>query len=154
MTRMLAVMAACLWLGAIDAAAQPPQRLDKAAQAKLDETVAAYAAAWNEPDIAARRQLLEKAWATAGTYTDPTIHLEGRDALVQHISGFLKGLPGARIAPTSRTDLHHGQLRFTWRIVKADGSTLSEGMDFGELDADGRIRRIVGFFGPFSPLDR
>jgi len=81
-----------------------PQRLDKEAQAKVDETVAVYGAAWNEPDVEARRQLLEKAWATNGTYTDPTAHLEGREALVQHISGFQKSLPGARIAPTSRAD--------------------------------------------------
>ncbi len=148
----LSLMAAMVSLGASAAFAQP--RLDKAAQAKVDETVAAYGAAWNEPDIAARRELLEKAWAAGGTYTDPTVHLEGREALVQHISGFLKGLPGARIVPTSHADLHHGVLRFSWRILKPDGSTLSDGMDFGELDADGRIKRIVGFFGAFAPLER
>jgi hypothetical protein len=150
--RAFLVVAASVWLGSINAVAQ--QRLDKAAQAKVDETVRDYAAAWNEPDIEARRRLLEKAWAVDGTYTDPTVHLEGREALVQHISGFLKSLPGARIAPTSRADVHHGLLRFTWRIVKPDGTSLSEGLDFGELDSEGRIRRIVGFFGPFPPIDR
>ena len=154
MTRLCALLALSVCFAASGAVAQPPQRLDKAAQAKVDETVAAYAAAWNEPDLAARRQLLDKAWATAGTYTDPTVQLEGRDALAQHISGFQKGLPGATIVPTSRTDVHHGTLRFSWRILKADGSTLSEGIDFGELDADGRIRRIVGFFGPFPAIDK
>jgi hypothetical protein len=128
------------------------QGTENAMQTRIDQTVAVYSAAWNEPDIAARRQLLDKSWATDGTYTDPTVHLEGREALVQHISGFLTGLPGARLAPTSRSDHHHGMLRFTWRIVKPDGSTLTEGMDFGELDGDGRIRKIVGFFGPFSPI--
>jgi hypothetical protein len=130
------------------------QRLDKAAQAKVDETVALYGAAWNEPDVDARRRLLEKAWADSGTYTDPTAHLEGREALVQHISGFQKSLPGARIAPTSHTDVHHDMLRFSWRLLKADGTTLTDGIDFGTLDADGKITRIVGFFGPFTPLDR
>jgi hypothetical protein len=152
MRKLLMLIAALVWLCASEPAAQ--QRLDVAAQAKIDETVAAYGAAWNEPDIAARRRLLEKAWATDGTYTDPTAHVEGREALVQHISGFLKGLPGARIAPTSHADLHHGMLRFTWRIWKADGTPLSEGMDFGVLDGDGRIQKIVGFFGPFSRMDR
>jgi hypothetical protein len=28
-----------------------------------------------------------------------------------------------------------------------------EGMDFGELATDGRISRIVGFFGPFPALN-
>src|SRR5215217_2326971 len=138
MTQSAMLLVLCVSIGSVGVAAQAPQRLDPAAQAKVDETVAAYAAAWNEPDMAARRQLLDKAWATAGTYTDPTVQLEGRDALAQHISGFQKGLPGATIVPTSRTDVHHGTLRFSWRILKADGSTLSEGIDFGELDADGR----------------
>ena len=152
MHKMMMVIAAIVWLGASDGAAR--QRLDGAAQAKIDDTVATYGAAWNEPDIAARRRMLEKAWATDGTYTDPTAHVEGREALVQHISGFLKSLPGARIVPTSHADLHHGMLRFTWRIVKADGTPLTDGIDFGVLDGEGRIQKIVGFFGPLSPVDR
>jgi hypothetical protein len=151
--RAFMMLTAWLSLGATTLLAQLPQRLDAAAQTKVDETVGAYAAAWNEPDLAARRQLLDKAWATDGTYTDPTVHLEGREALAQHITGFLKSLPGAKIIPTSRADVHHGTLRFSWRILKPDGTTLSEGMDFGELDRGGRIRRIVGFFGPFVPME-
>lgn len=134
--------------------AQAPRRLDKAAQAKVDDTIATYGAAWNEPDIAARRQLLEKAWAENGTYTDPGVQLEGREALVQHISGFLTSLPGARIVPTSHVDVHHGMLRFSWRLIRADGTTMTDGIDFGVLDADGKITRIVGFFGPLAPMDR
>jgi hypothetical protein len=151
--RAFVMLTAWLSLGATHLLAQTPQRLDAAAQARVDETVGAYAAAWNEPDLAARRLLLDKAWATGGTYTDPTVHLEGREALAQHITGFLKSLPGAKIIPTSRADVHHGTLRFSWRILKPDGTTLSEGMDFGELDRGGRIRRIVGFFGPFVPVE-
>src|SRR5262249_12421177 len=125
-----------------------------ATQQAVEETVAAYAAAWNEPDVARRRALLEKAWATDGIYTDPGAHVEGREALVQHISGFLQSLPGARIVATSRVDLHHDQLRFSWKLLKADGTTQIDGMDFGQLDASGHLRRIVGFFGPFTPSDR
>jgi len=32
-------------------------------------------------------------------------------------------------------------------MTLADGSTLPEGVDFAELSADGKLRRIVGFFG-------
>lgn len=151
--RTVLVLVALVGLTATAPHAQQ-QRLDKAAQTKVDETVALYGAAWNEPDVEARRQLLEKAWATNGTYTDPTAHVEGREALVQHIAGFQKGLPGARIVPTSQADVHHGLLRFSWRLLKADGTTLTDGIDFGALDADGRIAKIVGFFGPVTPLAR
>ncbi len=113
------------------------------------ETVQAYGDAWNELDEAKRRALLERAWADDATYTDPSADLHGREALIAHIGAFHKdGMPGARIIPSSGVDEHHGRLRFTWRMEGADGSTIIEGIDFGELAGDGRLQRIVGFFGP------
>ena len=43
------------------------------------EVVEAYGAAWNEVDQAARRRLLEQAWADDGTYTDPQSDISGRE---------------------------------------------------------------------------
>jgi hypothetical protein len=50
-------------------------------------------------------------------------------------------------------DLHHDVLRFAWRMVLADGRALPDGIDFGELGPDGKLARIVGFFGPVKALD-
>jgi hypothetical protein len=47
-------------------------------------------------------------------------------------------------------DLHHGRLRFAWKLTDASGRTVVEGIDFCELASDGRLRRIVGFFGPLA----
>ena len=44
------------------------------------QIVEAYGAAWNEPDQAKRRALLDQAWADGGVYTDPQSHVEGREA--------------------------------------------------------------------------
>ncbi|MCP5366798.1 MAG: nuclear transport factor 2 family protein [Hyphomicrobiales bacterium] len=114
--------------------------------------VAAYCGAWLETDGAARRALLDRAWGDGATYQDPTADVTGRDALDAHIAGFHAHAPGARILITSAVDSHHGQLRFTWKMVGADGAVVVEGIDFGELGADGRLARIVGFFGPLSPV--
>src|SRR6476619_735068 len=78
------------------------------AQGALDELVKVYSAAWNEPDAQHRRDLLEKVWASGVTYTDPQSHVEGREALVEHIGRFLKNSPGARIIQSSHADFHHG----------------------------------------------
>ena len=121
-------------------------------QGALDELVKMYGAAWNEPDAQHRRELLEKVWASGGTYTDPQSHVEGREALVEHIGKFLKNSPGARIIQSSHADFHHGMFRFTWKFVGGDGKTLMEGIDFGVLGPDGKLQRIVGFFGPIKPL--
>ena len=113
----------------------------------IDATVGAYGAAWLEKDEAARRRLLEQAWSEDGVYQDPTAEVSGRDALVRHIAGFHARFPDNRIVLTSGVVHHRGKIHFTWRMVNRDGATVSQGRDFGELADDGRIRRIIGFFG-------
>ena len=112
-----------------------------------EEVVAAYTAAWNEPDEGKRRRLLEVAWADDGAYTDPQSDVAGREALVALIGGMHAQMPGALIDVTSKTDLHHDKLRFAWRFVSGDGAMTIDGIDFGELAEDGRLRKIVGFWG-------
>lgn len=115
------------------------------------ETVTAYGSSWNEADEAKRRALLEAAWADDGVYCDPTAEARGRDALLEHIAGFRELFPGARIEPTSAVEEHHGWARFAWAMVGADGATAVEGFDVCEFAPDGRLQRIVGFFGSFPP---
>lgn len=124
-------------------AAEPKEDLTR-----ITATVTEYCAAWSEPDPSRRLALLRKSWSEKGSYTDPTAHVEGRDALQQHIGKFFEQFPGAKIVPSSGVDVHHGKLRFGWQMIVADGSTALEGMDYGELDEKGLIKRIVGFFGP------
>jgi len=116
-----------------------------------NEIVAAYGAAWNEPDEAKRTALLDKAWSDDGIYNDPTATAYGRDALITHIAGFHAAMPGHTIDLTSGVDTYDGVFRFAWVMRNGNEVTL-EGVDFGELAPDGRIQRIVGFFGPFPTL--
>jgi hypothetical protein len=109
--------------------------------------VATYAAAWHETDARARRALIEQCWAPAGTYTDPTATVTGREALCDHIAAFHERRPGHRILITSPIDGHASHVRFAWAMRAPDGSTVLDGMDYAEIDDEGRISRIVGFFG-------
>jgi hypothetical protein len=113
------------------------------------ETVTAYGNAWNEPDEGKRRALLEAAWADDGVYCDPTVIAEGREALLAHIAGLREAFVGARIETTSGVEEHHGWARFAWSMIDGNGDTAIEGFDVCELADDGRLQRIVGFFGPF-----
>jgi hypothetical protein len=116
----------------------------------LAATIEAYCEAWNVADEAHRRRLLGESCADDVAYTDPRTDLAGRGALVAHIARVQAGRPGSRIVRTSGVDLHHGRLRFAWKLADAAGGTVVEGVDFCELAPDGRLRRIVGFFGPLS----
>jgi hypothetical protein len=118
----------------------------------ITEVVTQYMAAWNEPDDAARGALLEQCWSDGGVYLDPNVSLAGRDALATQIATVQASRPGARLEFMSGIDVHHNVVRFLWRLVRADGTCGDTSIDFGEIGADGRLVKIVGFFGPPPPL--
>ena len=119
--------------------------------ATTEEIVQAYGDAWNEADEGKRRELIDLSWADDGRFVDPQSDVTGREALFALISGFQKQMAGARIDATSGVQVHHDKIRFNWKLVGADGKTMIEGLDFGELAEDGRIRSIVGFWGDPPP---
>ena len=116
----------------------------------LERLIDTYCDAWNEPDAASRQRILSAVWASDATYTDPTVHAVGVDELAAHIAHVIARRPGARVMRTSVIDAHHAMARFGWRVVQADGSLLPEGIDFAQISAEGKIERIVGFFGPLA----
>lgn len=123
--------------------------MDKSA---ITKTLTQYMAAWNEPDDAERRALLTQCWSDSGVYLDPNVLLAGRDALATKIGEVLAGRPGARLEFMSGIDVHHNMVRFLWRLVRADGTYGDISIDFGEIGPDGRLVKIVGFFGPAPAL--
>ena len=117
------------------------------------ETVAAYGAAWNEPDEAKRRELLARSWSVDGFFHDPQGRVEGRDALLAHIAGFQQALPGHRIDLTSAIHSYDRYVRFAWKIFDGSNGVVLEGVNFGEFDGDGKLKSIVGFWGPLPEAE-
>jgi hypothetical protein len=115
----------------------------------LDDVLTAYDSAWNEPDQAARAELLMRSLAENAELVDPTSgRFKGRDAINGRIAGFSDRFPGARLTLISGVDEHNGFARYAWAINAADGSVILTGIDIVERDDDNRLRRIVMFFGP------
>lgn len=122
----------------------------------LPAVAEAYGRAWNERDPAARRALLQQAWTDDGSYVDPTMSapVAGREAMIQHIGAFLEGRPGQYFEPAwIASDQHHGYLQMRWRLCGQNGQVDLEGVDFGELGSDGRIKRSTGFFA-IEPVEQ
>ena len=123
-----------------------------------EDAFLAYAEAWNTPDAAKRRELLDIGLADDCSYTDPAYEVRGKEELSDHIGRSMSGEAhdgagaGAWIPISSGVDEHHGVFRFSWVLVDPQGQPLLEGMDFVELAADGRLQRITGFFGAFPPI--
>ena len=117
----------------------------------LEETIDIYCAAWSERDPAYRRELLDRVVTIDIRYTDPETDVHGRADLTDHISGVLAGRIGAKIVRCSAIDSHHGMARFAWRLVKADGTALPDGLDIVSVDdQSGKLKTVLGFFGPLT----
>jgi hypothetical protein len=127
--------------------------LRRVTRTPIGAAVGQYVAAWHEPDPGVRGALLGACWAVDGVYCDPLGRAEGRDGLSALIASFRERLPGTRIDLDSGVDEHDGYLRFAWRMLAPDGAVTLEGVDFGEVDDAGLLRRIVGFFGPLPPRE-
>jgi hypothetical protein len=110
-------------------------------------TVDTYLAMWNEADATKRAELIARAWASDGRYVDPLLHAEGHAALGDMVAAVHGKFPGHRFRRVSGVDSYQDQLRFSWELRAPDGTVTAAGLDVGELAADGRLRRITGFFG-------
>jgi len=111
-----------------------------------EDTVERYVAAWNERDAGRRTALLEAVFSEAGSYTDPTASVSGRDAVIAHIGGFFERFPTGSMERRSRVDGYGDVVRFAWALVD-QGRDVIVGVDFVVLEDDGRIRSVTGFFG-------
>ena len=111
------------------------------------EVVATYVRAWHERDVTTRRQLLEMTWAEDGVYVDPGGRIAGREAMMEAIAEFQERRPAIRIEVRSAVDSFDRNFRFVWATVDGAGDVIRDGIDVGQLDADGRIVSIVAFVG-------
>ena len=112
------------------------------------QTVDAYCDAWNEQDAKTRSVLLRRSVTSDIIYVDPTVHITGITALVRHIDSVFERYPNSKIVRTSGIDHHHAWARFAWKKVLADGTSLPDSVDIVDFEEDGKLRQIIGFFGP------
>lgn len=114
------------------------------------DVVTAYQRSWSA-EGAERLALLELSLTEDAELVQPNGRSLGRDSVAQRIAGLSDRWPGAHVEITSGVDEHHGFVRYGWTLRNAD-SVILTGFDAGELAADGRLRRIVQFFGPMPAL--
>ena len=113
--------------------------------------VQSWCAAWSIKDPGERMASLGRFWSPEGVYTDPnSMSAPGPAGLDAAIVKFQHDFPGVRFR-CGVPQVHHGLMRHNWLAINPDGSVKWSGTEFSELAADGRIRRIVSFFGDAPP---
>jgi hypothetical protein len=115
------------------------------------DIVAKLARAWNTPDEDERLGLLRETCREDAEFASPHGQSHGLDEYARGIALFRKSFKKAR-AVHGVPDEHHGFFRFAWTTQWNDGRPPVVGADFGELDQEGKVRRLVSFTGtPTAP---
>jgi hypothetical protein len=114
----------------------------------LREVVAAYDRAWREHDPGERMRLLRAALTEDAELLSPQGRWAGRAAIAEWIGGFAERVPGSAVTVSTGIDEHNGVARYGWTITGPDGARVLDGTDVCDIADDGRLRRVVMFFGP------
>ncbi|MEO7556531.1 MAG: nuclear transport factor 2 family protein [Acidimicrobiales bacterium] len=119
----------------------------------LSKTIDTHLSALNEPDRAKRGPLIERVWSPTGRQVDPPLSGEGHAGISDLADAVHTHYAGHRFRRVSGVDTHNSQFRYAFELAGPDGNTAISGIDVGEVDDDGRLVRITGFFGDLPALD-
>ncbi len=106
-------------------------------------------AAWNEQDSAKVRGHLIAALDEDVHFVDPNYDIIGIDAFEVMVHAVQKKIPGAIYSHTSKFDMHHNLYRYHWAI-HLNAKLVMPGFDVTEVDASGKITKVIGFFGELN----
>ncbi len=107
-------------------------------------------AAWNELDTGKIRAHLDQALSPDVYFVDPSIETRGIDEFEANVRDFRAKYPDARCIRASGIDSHHRLYRYAWEIYRGQELFLP-GFDVAEVDENGRVTVVQGFFGPLPP---
>lgn len=107
-------------------------------------------AAWNERNPEKIRSHLDQALAPDIHFVDPSIVTHGIDEFERNVREFRQRLSEAICSRASGVDSHHDLYRYDWEIHQ-NGDLLLSGFDVAEADDQGRVTKVMGFFGPLPP---
>ena len=103
-------------------------------------------AAWNEPDAMKVRGHLENALSANVRFVDPSIDISGIDGFEKNVHEVKSKIPGAVYSRTSGVDSQHEFHRYHWAI-HLEGMLLLAGFDVTEINEQGKVLCVIGFFG-------
>ena len=111
-----------------------------------------YLDAFVEHDVARRMELVEQSLTPSAEIWGPSRVFTGYAEISEKIDGFQKKWPGCRLVITSGIVCFRNAGHLGMTMVNADGSVLASGFSVAELAVDGRISRVLAFWGSQSPI--
>jgi len=117
------------------------------AHAGAAATADRWFAAWNEADEARRREALAACSADDVSFCDAYGVLSGRDDVGAQIAAARVYMPGMTLRRSGEPLLSHGHALVRWEAVDAAGALKGSGTNVFTFGTDGKIERVVGFWG-------
>jgi uncharacterized protein YndB with AHSA1/START domain len=113
---------------------------------KAVDLVDRWCATWSNPDGAAREAELAAIASPDIRFMDRYSAIAGLDELRAHLAAVHRFMPGVRLE--RRGDVRHCQWHVLadWTASAADGTPRGSGTNLFEIDADGRIALVTGFW--------
>lgn len=116
----------------------------------ITETIDSHLEAYALADLDRRNALVAANWNVEGELTDPPLAGRGHNEISELADVVLTHYADHHFERTTAVDSHHNFARYGWDLVAADGNVAVSGSDFVQFDDDGKLLRIVGFFGPLE----
>jgi len=124
----------------------------QAPPAHIERVILAYAAIWSETSPLRIQALVEQSLARDIEIVGPGYYFAGHAAVVQEALRFHKEQPGWRAVLSSGIDSHTNVARFTIAMVNPDGILTHHGEDVVLFAADGRLAKVLTFWGAVPPV--
>lgn len=115
----------------------------------MSDALKSFFAAWTMREDEGRDDQIASAFGDTAYYSDPRSEAPLTDitALCAYVAQFLPMCPpGARVEVANPVDEKNGHARATVRFIMSD-EMQQTGQYFADLDAAGKITRLVGFAG-------
>ena len=108
--------------------------------------VDAWFGAWNETDADARLAVLGRVAADDLQFRDRYGLIRGVDEMAGHLAAVHKFMPGMTITRSGDVRQCQGRVLSDWVATGSDGAPRGRGTTAFALDADGKVRDVVGFW--------
>jgi hypothetical protein len=114
----------------------------------ITDLVDAHLAAFSTTDPDERAALVARAYAPDAHFADPLFVATGHEEITALAASVPEMYPGHAFRRTSGVDVHHDHARYSFAFAAEDGTVVIDGTEVAQVGADGRLVRVIGFFGP------
>lgn len=116
--------------------------------ARTAPVVDAWFAAWADTDAGTRAHSLERIAAADVQFRDRFSVIDGLTELVLHMGAYQTFMPGIRLERTGAIRHCQGRVLADWVAKSPDGTPRGAGVNLFELQPDGLIAAVTGFWNP------